>query len=117
MGNLAFVVFLALEVFLFSNVPFQQQEARVFNALATFGDSDRFLGFKIIICRLTRAAILGLDRHLDQQRETVFSNGEQVNQPPEFRFNHILEHGAPLAATLHTFRMAIAQLAVLVHAA
>lgn len=114
MGDLAFVELLTLEEFLLRNVPFQKQKPRVLDAPFAFGNRRLFLRFEVV---LFNPPMLGLYGHLYHQRQGIGLDGQQLEQPSEIVFNDVGEHRTPLAAALDPFRMAVAQLTVLVYPA
>jgi hypothetical protein len=105
--NLSFIVFLAPQILILGDVPFQEQEACVLDAALGFGNGGGFLGIKILV---TDAAFRDLRCKLDHHRQLLLINRQQPDQPGEIVLDDCNLDRFPLTATLHPFRMTITQL-------
>jgi len=105
----------ALEVLFAADVTIAKEVTCRFNLPAQLGDSSLLLTLEVIVDG-AGTAVLSLNSHLHQERQLVFPYAQDGDEPLEIILDDMCEHGTVLAATLDAFRMAVAQLAILVHA-
>ena len=113
MRDLAFERGLALHVFLSGYVAVLEEIPSRFDLTPELSDGRLLLALDVILDR-AGAALFSLNCHLDHQGQPVFFDAQHADQLLEVVLDDLLEHGTSLTAALDTFRMPVAQLAMLI---